>query len=108
MVGKDELSPDGRWAIRWRTIKDFNSYFESDSTYWISVVNVASKKEFTSFVRSEFANASGSENSGIKSVRFAPDSSAIIADYEDGRTESIALPARSCCILHLAKAFFRN
>jgi len=91
-MGEDTISPDGRWGIVWVVIKDFCAYFESDTTYEVRVYDVATGKLLTTFIRGEFENSEGATNSGVRAVQFAADSSAVIATYEDGRTETVALP----------------
>jgi hypothetical protein len=68
-----QISPDGRWEVRGVRTKDFSSYFESDTRYEATVINRATKKPFKYFVRDEFANAQGSEDSGISDLEFLPD-----------------------------------
>ena len=49
-MGPDTTSPDGRWKIVWGgSLKDFNAYFESDTTYEIRVFNTATNKVLTTF-----------------------------------------------------------
>jgi hypothetical protein len=91
-MGPDTTSPDGRWEIVWVVIKDFNAYFESDTTYEVRVLNTATHKVLTTFIRGEFENSQGATNSGVRAVQFTADSSAVVATYENGRTETVELP----------------
>jgi predicted transcriptional regulator len=91
MMGENEVSSDGQWSLVWRITKDFNSYFESDTCYQINVYHNPTKTEVMTLWRDEFANASGSENSGVRSAKFASDSASVIVEYEDGRTASLPL-----------------
>jgi len=91
-MGADSTSPDGRWSIVWVVKKESSSYFESDTTYEIRVCNTANGKVLKTFLRDEFENSEGATRDGVRAVQFAADSSAVIATYEDGRTETVTLP----------------
>ncbi|MGD0346242.1 MAG: hypothetical protein ABSA85_05760 [Terracidiphilus sp.] len=91
-MGADTTSPDGRWGIVWVVIKDFNAYFESDTTYEVRVWNTATGEVLTTFIRGEFENSEGATNSGVRAVEFTADSSSVVATYENGRTETVDLP----------------
>ena len=92
MMGEDKVSPDGRWSISWRVVKDFNAYFESETRYKISVVHRLTEKTIETFYRDEFANSDGTDNSGVVSVDFTSDGT-VVARYEDGTEETLLLPA---------------
>ena len=90
--GEDQRSPDGRWEIQWRIDKDFNAYFESETSWEITVRNTARQDVFDVFYYSEFKNSEHWTYSGVSRLEFTPDSSALIATYTDGRVNTIALP----------------
>ncbi len=91
-MGADSTSPDGRWHIVWVVKKDFHAYFESDTTYEVQVWNAAANKVVETFSRNEFENSNGEQRDGVRAVEFTADSSAVVATYEDGRTETVPLP----------------
>jgi hypothetical protein len=93
-MGDDQVSPDGRWEVRWVITKDFNSYFESDTRYEVRVINRATQKCLVSFVRSEFGNADGSRDSGLSDLEFLPDGVTLRATHENGTVEDVTLPSK--------------
>jgi len=93
MSDRHEISSDGRWEIQWKITKDTNSYFESDTRWEVLVVNTTTKKVAQVFIRSEYGGANGWDSSGVSAVHFTSDSSSIIATFEEGPEQTIALPA---------------
>ena len=91
MMGEDKVSPDGRWFITWRVVKDFHAYFESDVRYEVSVVHRATKKTLETYYRDVFENSEGTDHSGVVSVEFAGDDT-VIATFEDQPDETLRLP----------------
>ena len=92
MPAPDELSPDGRWKIRWRITKERHSPLESDLCFAAELFHVATGRVLESWIREEYGSSDGWQYQGIKSLRFAPDSSAVTVVFEDGWVQSIPLP----------------
>jgi hypothetical protein len=88
----DEVSPDGRWRITWILKKDFHAFFEMETQWEILVVHEATRRRFERFFRDAFENSAGTQVTGVSSVHFTDDGAAVIAHYEDGKMETIALP----------------
>lgn len=81
-----------RWRVEYVCIRSRDSYFESDDQYEFRVIDRNNGKTVLSFWRDEFANASGSEDSGARQVTVDEDGLAVTVRYEDGRKERHELP----------------
>ena len=91
-LGTDTPPARDRWRIEYARIRSRDSYFESDSQYEFRVIDRNSGKTVLSFWRDEFANASGSEDSGARQVTVDEDGLSVTVRYEDGREERYDLP----------------
>jgi len=92
MPGPDELSPDGRWKIRWRLTKEVLSPLETDLHFVAEVVNAITAKVLQAWKREEYGSSDGWQNFGVKSLSFTSDSSALTVMFEEGWVQSIPLP----------------
>lgn len=88
----DEVSPDRRWRIQWVLKKDFHAFFEAETQWCVYVIHEPTKKQFETFYRDDFENSAGAQTSGVSSVHFSSDGAVVIAQFVDGKTETLALP----------------
>jgi hypothetical protein len=59
------------------------------------VIDTRSGKTALAFWRDEYANDSGSRNTGARSVAVDEDGISVVVEFEDGRVERHTLPPKS-------------
>ena len=85
-------SPDKKWQVEWRTLREWTYYGGSETDYEIVVKNVATGEIVETFHQFENCYPDTNQISGARAVEFSDDSKEIIVTRDDGKIERQRLP----------------